>query len=258
MSPCDPLIMALVMKERLSQVERSQLAFATAASHELRTPLHQINAAATLLRAALSSSLNSPMVQPASILPVPRTKSPDTDPNPNTLAPDNNARRASMNSEDRSDALSQLEIIEANGLALGNILENIIDTLDIGRMSTRAEEKMNRETDIRMMATSAAVPDISHVPVDNEKMSPAPAPTDMTREMERSRSTTTNATDLGDVLEKVVEDCLDLENKARRVAGRASLDEVEIILEVLPRNRGGWLMEDDPGPLSRSVVEKRV
>jgi hypothetical protein len=40
-----------------------------------------------------------------------------------------------MSLDDRVEALAQLEIIEAKGLALGQILENIIGTLDIGRFS---------------------------------------------------------------------------------------------------------------------------
>jgi len=39
--------------------------------------------------------------------------------------------------EDRLEALEQLDIIEMNGLALGTILESLIDTLDLGRLTNK-------------------------------------------------------------------------------------------------------------------------
>ena len=45
--------------------------------------------------------------------------------------------------EDVVEALAQLEIIEMKGLALSQILENIISTLDSGRLSGPLEEEMN-------------------------------------------------------------------------------------------------------------------
>lgn len=194
-----------VMKERLHQAERAQLSFAAAASHELRTPLHQINAAATLLRSALhphfSTPRSSPSLNPASQAP---TASPRPKPS------------EQMPTEDQIDALAQLEIIEANGLALGNILENIIDSLDIGQLSSRMEQK--------------AVPD-------------GGTQTDLVRP-QRTK-------DFGLVMEQVVLDSVALESKSRRVQGGSSMDGVEVILEMAPRHRGGWMMTDDTGPLVR-------
>src|SRR5690348_5608165 len=112
------------MKEKLHQAERAQLNFAAAASHELRTPLHQINAAAALLRDSLRAAMGEPSSEEnldpssASAATSPRSAPP-------TLV--------AVSLEDQSEALAQLETIETNGLALGHILENIIDTLDIGR-----------------------------------------------------------------------------------------------------------------------------
>jgi hypothetical protein len=45
--------------------------------------------------------------------------------------------------EDGVEALAQLEIFEMKGLALSQILENIISTLDSGRLSGPLEEEMN-------------------------------------------------------------------------------------------------------------------
>ncbi len=202
------------MKERLHLAERSQLNFAAAASHELRTPLHQLNAAATLLRSALLPHLSTPRDSPtlealkSQFITAPGISSAGT-----------------MPAEDRVEALAQLEIIEANGLSLGNILENIIDTLDIGRLSSRHDVKLEDEGPGRWV---------------NHDATPAP-----------------RAKDFGQVLEKVVTDALALESKSRRVQGGRPMDEVEVILEVTPRQRGGWMMTDDSGPLVRHVPSFR-
>jgi signal transduction histidine kinase len=192
-----------VMKERLHQVERAQLSFAAAASHELRTPLHQINAAATLLRHSLhaasgesSGSLN--LYSSDQVTSVP-------------------AAPIAMSPKDHLEAVAQLEIIETNGMALGSILENIIDTLDVGRMTARMEESATAQ---------------STIPIDRGAQ----------------------FTDLANTLEDVIRDAVELETKARRVAGVKGLEDVEIILEMLPRVRGGWLMATDGGPLARSVA----
>jgi signal transduction histidine kinase len=192
------------MKEKLHQAERAQLSFAAAASHELRTPLHQINAAASLLR----HSLHAAMDQLGGEMPVELASS--TVRNPPSPVP------VSVSLEDRVEALAQLEIIEANGLALGHILENIIDTLDIGRLSARFEAEVNPDG-------GAAVP---------------PKPKGRTQ-------------DLALVIEDVVKDAVDLETKSRNVAGVKGMEDVEVIVEVLPRVRGQWLMFDDKGPLAR-------
>jgi signal transduction histidine kinase len=240
------------MKERLHQVERSQLNFAAAASHELRTPLHQINAAATLLRSVLEHTLHSPIQTHPALNPQ-SSKNPPLQVEPNSAAKDH----ASFSSEDKIDAISQLEIIEANGLALGQILENIIDTLDIGRMTNRAELQVEREAAKNIRNSTRPDPSLSPgdeaanittraepVGIDLAKM------TDTGHEEKRSRS----AADLPQIMEKVVNDCVEMEAKSRRVAGKSPMEDVEVILEVLPRHRGGWLMSDDPGPLARYVV----
>jgi signal transduction histidine kinase len=244
------------MKERLHQVERSQLNFAAAASHELRTPLHQINAAATLLRTVLQQALNSP-AHPSSVLSASGT-SHHTNESAPTSPP---LMIPSFSHEDKSDAISQLEIIEANGSALGNILENIIDTLDIGRMSGRAEDKLYREQATKIPTSSSL--DTSSAPKPQVPTSPGvttatggvhlspildqAVPAIPAKEPGRKRSTA----DLSHVLEGIVRENLDMESKARRIAGRPPMEDVEVILEVLPRHRGGWLMSDDPGPLAR-------
>nr|XP_019013177.1 uncharacterized protein I206_02675 [Kwoniella pini CBS 10737]OCF51958.1 hypothetical protein I206_02675 [Kwoniella pini CBS 10737] len=187
-------LLASVMKERLHRAERAQLNFAAAASHELRTPLHQINAAASLLRMALHAVLENE---------------------------GNETPRVSR--EDRTEALSQLEIIEANGLSLGGILENIIDTLDIGKMASK----------------------IDHVQTNPDG---TVIPPDLLRKKESA-----TITDFADVLENVVDDAMRVEAKSRRIATGSGLEDVEVILEVLPRNRGGWKMSSDPGPLSRAL-----
>lgn len=192
-----------VMKEKLHQVGRAQLHFAAAASHELRTPLHQINAAASVLR----HSLHAAMGQVGGEMPVDPTS--PTVPHPSPPTP------VAVSLEDRVEALAQLEIIEANGLALGHSLENIIDTLDIGRLSAGFEAETSPDR-----AAGPAKP--------------------------RGRTN-----DLAQVVEDVVKDAIDLETKSRNVAGVKGMDDVEVILEVLPRDRGLWLMFDDKGPLAR-------
>lgn len=217
-----------MMKERLHQVERAQLTFAAAASHELRTPLHQLNAAATLLRSAIDDHLNSP-------LPANRELS-SSSPTQNPL----------IHREDRAEALVQLEIIEGNGLALSNILENIIDTLDIGRLENRISQTQNSvqqqsSTSQTSLPNSSSNPDLVadpgvRVSIPNEE------------------NGGDRAYDFAKSLEKVVSDTVAQESQARRVAGRKGLEDVEIILEMTPRIRGGWTMTDDLGPLSRFVV----
>ncbi len=196
------------MKERLHQAERAQLSFAAAASHELRTPLHQINAAAALLRSSLhpyfSSPRNSPSLAPPAFQPSasPQYKYGD-----------------SLPSEDQCEALAQLEIIEANGVALGNTLENIIDSLDIGRLSSRMDQKTAELTGKGTIQPSPACP-------------------------QRTKH-------FGRVVEQVILDAVSLESKSRRVAGGPPMQDVEVIVEITPRNRGQWLMTDDSGPLMR-------
>ncbi|WVF69066.1 hypothetical protein IAT40_003840 [Kwoniella sp. CBS 6097] len=189
-------LLASVMKERLHQAERAQLNFAAAASHELRTPLHQINAAASLLRTALHGVLEGPVHQGG-------------------IAP-------KISIEDRIEALSQLEIIEANGLSLGNILENIIDTLDIGKMASK---------------------------IDGAAMAPNGSPI----QPDLLRSSNAKVTDFSEILESVVDDAMTMEAKARRISNGKGLDGLEVIVEVMPRGRGGWKMVSDSGPLARSL-----
>ncbi|WVQ96575.1 hypothetical protein IAU59_003680 [Kwoniella sp. CBS 9459] len=189
-------LLASVMKERLHQAERAQLNFAAAASHELRTPLHQINAAASLLRTALHSVL-------------------ETTHHEGGITP-------KMSVEDRMEALAQLEIIESNGLSLGNILENIIDTLDIGKMAS-------------VTAAAATAPDGTPLQPDLLRLG------------------NIKVIDFSEVLESVVDDAMTMEAKARRVSSGKGLEGVEVILEVMPRGRGGWRMSSDPGPLARSL-----
>ncbi len=210
-----------VMKERLHHVERAQLSFAAAASHELRTPLHQLNAAAAMLRQTLGAALVSPSGTP----PLESTSSSGSHSIASRAASSQSlsasgdlppALRPELDVETRKEAISQLEIIESNGSSLGTILENIIDTLDIGRGAASRNED-------RFRAASTQ------------------------QDLTKDRRTTS----FSDALEAVVDDVLKTEVKARRVAGAKSLDDVEVILEVIPRSRGGWLMTDDAGPLSR-------
>lgn len=180
-----------MLKERLLQAERAQLKFASAASHELRTPLHQIHAAASTLRTSLQPVLQS-------------SDAPDVPP-------------SQLSADDRQEVLAQLDLIDSNSLSLAGILENVINTLDMGRMA-ESEGYANDHT-----------PDIV-TPQD-----------------------TSRAVNLSAVLEKVVDDAMELESKTRRAVGGKGLEDVEVILEVLPRQRGGWLTVKDIGPLARAT-----
>ncbi|EAL17185.1 hypothetical protein CNBN0140 [Cryptococcus deneoformans B-3501A] len=184
-------LLASVLKERLLQAERAQLNFASAASHELRTPLHQINAAANILRTSLQPVLQS------------------------SYAPDETPSQ--LSADDRQEVLAQLDLIDSNSLSLAGILENVIDTLDVGKMS----ESQGTEND--------------HTP-------------DIVTSRDTSRAVSLSA-----ALEKVVDDAMELESKTRRAVGGKGLEDVEVILEVLPRQRGGWLTTKDIGPLARAT-----
>ncbi|AFR98512.2 hypothetical protein C343_06491 [Cryptococcus neoformans C23] len=184
-------LLASVLKERLLQAERAQLNFASAASHELRTPLHQINAAANILRTSLQPVLQS------------------------SDAPGELPSR--LSADDRQEVLAQLDLIDSNSLSLAGILENVIDTLDVGKMS-ESQGNENRQ-----------MPDIV-------------TPRDTSR-----------AVSLSAALEEVVDDAMELESKTRRALGGKGLEDVEVILEVLPRQRGGWLTTKDIGPLARAT-----
>ncbi|ADV25630.1 Protein-histidine kinase, putative [Cryptococcus gattii WM276] len=184
-------LLASVLKERLLQAERAQLKFASAASHELRTPLHQIHAAASTLRTSLQPVLQS-------------SDAPDVPP-------------SQLSADDQQEVLAQLDLIDGNSLSLAGILENVINTLDMGRMA-ESEGYANDHT-----------PNIV-IPQD-----------------------TSRAVSLSAVLEKVVDDAMELESKTRRAVGGKGLEDVEVILEVLPRQRGGWLTVKDIGPLARAT-----
>lgn len=57
---------------------------------------------------------------------------------------------------------------------------------------------------------------------------------------------------LDEVLESVVMDNVELEERMRKVQGRSDgTNGVELVLEVLPRSRGGWRIAQDLGPLMR-------
>ncbi|RXK37253.1 hypothetical protein M231_05474 [Tremella mesenterica] len=202
-------LLASVMKEKLHHVERAQLTFAAAASHELRTPLHQINNAAHLLRFALHPSAPaSPSLAP---LVSPTSHSTFNQGSQTSYAP---SQPLLMSIEDRIEALAQLEIIEANGLALSSILENITDTLDVSHSATHSSSQ-----------NSGGINDPS------------------------------KATDLSDVIEQITQEAAEFESKSRRVTGAKGLEDVEIIIEVLPRNRGRWLLTADAGLLTRALTK---
>jgi len=260
------------MKERLHQAERAQLSFAAAASHELRTPLHQITAAATLLRSTLQPALGrssdstsshsarsiaSPgssrrpsaqerrdsdgSVESNPVGPVSRSGSVDSDvPLRPTLR--------SISSEDRIDALQQLDIIETNGLALGTILENLIDTLDIGRLTSKLESKVaSLDSVISPQAASSG----SAIPGAGPSLfaSPSGIASKVPVLADREAVPAFDA-----VLEDVVLNSVRMEERLRRAQGQgASMDGIEVVLEVLPRSRGTWKMAQEPGPLSRWV-----
>ncbi|KAL7420450.1 hypothetical protein Q5752_004400 [Cryptotrichosporon argae] len=206
-------LLASVMKEKLHQAERAQLSFASAASHELRTPLHQINAAAALLRSNLQLDLVSPAASPRPAY---------TPGLSDVLTPSSMALDAGP-LESRTEALAQLEIIESNGQALGNILENLIDTLNLGRPGT-------------FRGTAMGTGDLQRTGVRGGSDVDDGEPVN-----------------LGTVVETLVRESMETEARARRVAEAAPLDDVEVIVEVLPRTRGGWLMHDDAGPLRRAL-----
>ena len=186
-----------MIKGRLYQAERAQLNFAAAASHELRTPLHQINAAAALLHQSLDSlGISHPAPVPSNEMSeLGITDIAAINPSPSLLM------------ADKVEALAQLEIIEMNGINLSQILDNIIDTLDVGKVASRPA----------VYSTSAK----------GQK------------------------SNLSDVLEHIVEEAINNENQARRVSGQPSLNKVEVIMEILPRERGGWIMAADPDPIAR-------
>lgn len=165
--------------------------FASAASHELRTPLHQIHAAASILRTSLQPVLQS-------------FDAPDVPP-------------SQLTADDRQEVLAQLDLIDSNSLSLAGILENVINTLDMGRMAESEGYANDHSPDI------VALQD------------------------------TSRAVSLSAILEKVVDDVMELESKTRRAVGGKGLEDVEVILEVLPRQRGGWLTVKNIGPLARAT-----
>ena len=264
------------MKERLHQAERAQLSFAAAASHELRTPLHQITAAATLLRSTLQPALGRSSDSTSShsarsiasqgssrrpsaqerrdsdgsvdsnpddpVGPVTRSGSVDSDvPLRPTLR--------SISSEDRIDALQQLDIIETNGLALGTILENLIDTLDIGRLTSKLESKVASLDSVIPPQTVGS--GSANAGAGSSLFSPPSGiATNVPVLADREAVPAFDA-----VLEDVVLNSVRMEERLRRAQGQgASMDGIEVVLEVLPRSRGTWKMAQEPGPLSRWVL----
>lgn len=143
----------------------------------------------------------------------------------------------------------QLDVIETNGLALGQILGNIIDSLDIGR-SIQAVEGGGKpviapsSTLSSLKESSSAggpkAPSMGKNPTSPGSPAPAPAQPELT--------------DFGLILEDVVLDGMNLEHRMRSLVGQDGIDKVEVILEVLPRSRGGWMVKDAPGPLLRFVL----
>jgi hypothetical protein len=115
--------------------------------------------------------------------------------------------------ETRQEIAHQLDVIEANGAALSNILENIVDTLDVGRLAPK-----------RGRSSTAMASGEDQV--------------------------LTEMVSLSAMLEEVTNEVMATNAKLRRVAG-GDPDNVEAILEVIPRERGGWLMGRDDGPLRR-------
>lgn len=232
------------MKEKLHQAERAQLNFAAAASHELRTPLHQINAAAALLRQSLQHALTA---SPAGSPSLAKSEGGPPDAPISSSTDDNGTSRTPFGAEDRADAMAHLEMIETNGVALGQILENIIDTLDIGRLSANLEETLAMDKRgqgvVAMDGTGQA--ELANAAAA-ARASGAVPPALMVNGDDR--------VNLGDLLEGVVQGTISMENKARRISGLKSLDDVEVVLEVMPRLRGRWLMASNPGPLIRWVV----
>lgn len=273
------------MKEKLHQAERAQLNFAAAASHELRTPLHQINAAAALLRQSLQHALvpspaNSPVASRSSSLH-PSELSTGTNngssisgssDSPDTLdtRDDSNSTQTTRTSreslhtgfgrEEKHDAMAHLEMIEANGIALGQILENIIDTLDIGRLSANLEETISAGEGANLGAGGiGSVGGMGGVDQDGlASAAIASGAQSRSSPSMNARAGTIPAmlngderVNLADLMEKVILDTVSLENKSRRISGRVGLDDVEVLLEMMPRIRGGWLVASNPGPLMR-------
>jgi signal transduction histidine kinase len=225
------------MKEKLHQAERAQLNFAAAASHELRTPLHQINAAAALLRQSLQHALTASPAGSPSLA--------KDDAGPPGVPAEGGGRpdRPPFGAEDKADAMAHLDMIETNGEALGQILENIIDTLDIGRLSANLEET------IAMGKQNAA--GLSVTGPGQAELANAAAAASVPGAIPRGLVNGDEKVNLADLLEGVIKDMISMENKARRLASAPSLNGVEIILEVMPRLRGRWLMASNPGPLIR-------
>lgn len=118
---------------------------------------------------------------------------------------------SSINAETRAEIAHQLDVIEANGMALSSILENIVDTLDVGRLAPKKSRNAGTGGDEEVL---------------------------------------TEMVSLSDMLEEIVNEVMATNEKLRKVSNGAST-KVEAILEVLPRARGGWLMGRDDGPLRR-------
>jgi len=165
----------------------------------------------------------------------------------------------SIASEDRLDALQQLETIEMNGLALGTILENLIDTLDIGRLTNKLETKViNKQaagdpTGLQAVGPDAlgqtGFPGAAGISIGTGSDPAARQPAAPTSAGAGKQDAVTS---LDQVLESVVMESVTLEERMRKVHGKpGGMEGVEVVLEVLPRNRGGWGMAQDPGPLMR-------
>ena len=164
----------------------------------------------------------------------------------------------SIASEDRLDALQQLDTIEMNGLALGTILENLIDTLDIGRLTSKLETKViNKQAAGDGTGLQAVGPDaLGKTATDGAGVSLGsgsdPAARTPTANDSGSSGKQDAVMNLDQVLESVLMESVTLEERMRKVQGKSGgMEGVEVVLEVLPRNRGGWGMAQDPGPLMR-------
>jgi hypothetical protein len=157
-------------------------------------------ASAAALRIALGAAAYSPGSSPTA------EQTPSEDASEVTEAPD-----STINSDTRAEIAHQLDVIEANGLALSSILENIVDTLDVGRLAPKKSRNAGPSGEEEVL---------------------------------------TEMVSLSDMLEEIMNEVMATNNKLRKVAGGA-VAKVEAILEVLPRVRGGWLMGRDDGPLRR-------
>jgi hypothetical protein len=196
-----------------------------------------------------------------------------------------------LDEEQRQDAAIQLDVIETNGLALGQILGNIIDSLDIGKsIQSRPGEvpplkpqglsktPINASTSTMVLSpgSSGLKIDIAD-PNTHAALTALKSPTDENNSSSSSSFLTGSAeagatsskpgasdivapqegpakADLVDFaleLEKVVLDGMTLEHRMRTLAGQEGLDKVEVIVEVLPRTRGGWQVRNNAGPLLR-------